>query len=229
VPRVNIDDPERHVAEVGGLAVMFVMATEQEYGPHLKRRIAPLITGVGPVEAAASTAATIAALAHRGALPGLVFSLGSAGSRRLSHAQIYQASSIAYRDMDCSPLGVARGLTPFLDEPAAIPIVHSIPGIPTATLSSGANIVSGATYDLIDADMVDMESYAVLRVARRFRLPMVALRGISDGRSALTGFHDWTEYLHLIDEKLGDAIDRFAGHVRRGEFHLPAAPADARR
>src|SRR5690606_29801486 len=111
---LNIDDPERHVARFGGLAVLFVMATEHEYGPHLKQRIDPLITGVGPVEAAASAGATLAALAHRNALPDLVFTLGSAGSRTLEHAEIYQVKSVAYRDMDCTVLGFERGRTPFL-------------------------------------------------------------------------------------------------------------------
>jgi adenosylhomocysteine nucleosidase len=36
-----------------------------------------------------------------------------------------------------------------------------IPGLPAASISTGGNIVSGAAYDGIEADMVDMESYAV--------------------------------------------------------------------
>ena len=217
---MNIDDPERHIARIGGHAVLFVMATEHEYGPHLKSRIDPLITGVGPVEAAASVGATLAALAHHGSLPDLLFTLGSAGSRRLEHAEVYQVASVAYRDMDCSPLGFERGLTPFLDEPAVIAIPHAIPGIPAATLSSGGNIVSGIAYDGIDTDMVDMETYSVLRAARRFKLPMIGLRGISDGRGELTGIHDWTEYLHIIDEKLAGALDHFGEHTSAGRFRL---------
>lgn len=205
---------------VGNLSVLFVMATEHEYGPHLRKRIAPLITGCGPVEAAAETAGTLAALAHRGELPNLVFSLGSAGSRTLEHAGIYQIASVAYRDMDASPLGFERGVTPFLDEPATIEIRARIPGIPAASIATGASIVSGAAYDAIGADMVDMETYAVLRAARRFGLPIVGLRGISDGKSELTGFHDWTEYLHVIDERLAAAIDDFAGHVAAGRFRI---------
>ena len=85
---MNIHDPERHVANISGLAVLFVMATEQEYGAHLKARLDPLITGVGPVEAAAAAGATLAALAHRNALPDLVFTLGSAGSRKRDHAEV---------------------------------------------------------------------------------------------------------------------------------------------
>lgn len=222
---MNIDDPERHIARIGGHAVLFVMATEHEYGPHLKSRIDPLITGVGPVEAAASVGATLAALAHHGSLPDLLFTLGSAGSRRLEHAEVYQVASVAYRDMDCSPLGFERGLTSFLDEPAVIAIPHAIPGIPAATLSSGGNIVSGIAYDGIDTDMVDMETYSVLRAARRFKLPMIGLRGISDGRGELTGIHDWTEYLHIVDEKLATALDAFGEHADAGRFRLDAAGA----
>jgi adenosylhomocysteine nucleosidase len=212
----------RHAHRIGPLTVLFVIATEQEYGHHLKARIRPLITGVGPVEAAAATAAGLAALDHAGRRPDLVFSLGSAGSRALEHAGIYQISSDAYRDMDASLLGFHRGVTPFLDEPAVIEIPHRLPGVPVASIATGASIVSGGGYDAIAADMVDMESFAVLRAARRFDVPMIGLRGISDGRSDLTGLHDWTEYLHEIDEKLATILDDFAGHVASGRFTLEA-------
>jgi adenosylhomocysteine nucleosidase len=218
-----IENAVSHITRFGQLAVLFVMATEQEYGDHLKKRIRPLITGVGPVEAAAATAAALAALAHASSRPDLVFSLGSAGSRRLEHAAVYQIASVAYRDMDASPFGFEKGATPFLDEPAIIPIPHRLPDIPVASISTGASIVSGGAYEAIDADMVDMESFAVLRAARRFALPMIGLRGISDGRADLTGIHDWTEYLHIVDEKLAGAIDAFALHVADGRFRLDAA------
>jgi adenosylhomocysteine nucleosidase len=207
----------------GGLAVLFVMATEHEYGEHLKKRFRPLITGVGPVEAAAGTAAALAALESVGRLPGLIVSLGSAGSRTLDHAGVYQLASVSYRDIDASPFGFAKGVTPFLDEPAVVEIPYRVPEIPAASISTGGAIISGAAYDAIDADMVDMESFAVLRAGRRFGVPMIGLRGISDGRTELTGFHDWTEYLHVIDEKLAAAIDAFAGQAADGRFALRAA------
>ncbi|CAN5266972.1 5'-methylthioadenosine/S-adenosylhomocysteine nucleosidase [soil metagenome] len=213
-------DAGRHVAVIGGLRVLFVMATEQEYGPHLRRLFEPLITGVGPVEAAAATAMALASLHASGRAPDLVFSLGSAGSRLLEHAAVYQIASVAYRDMDASPLGFEKGRTPFLEEPAAIPIPHHIPGIPHASISTGGAIISGAGYHAIEADMVDMESYAVLRAARRFGVPTIGLRGISDGQTELTGLHDWTEYLHVIDERLAAAVETFRRHVEEGAFRL---------
>lgn len=189
------------------MTILYVMAAEAEYGPHLRARIAPLMTGVGPVEAA--IAVTRALGERRGALPGLVVSLGSAGSRVLEQCGIYQASSVSYRDMDASALGFPKGQTPFLDLPPVLPL-HTVPGIATASLSTGGNIVSGAAYDGIDAEMVDMETYAVLRACQVFGVPLLALRGISDGADELGHVDDWTRYLHIIDEKLAAAVDLIA-------------------
>ncbi|MEP9351435.1 5'-methylthioadenosine/S-adenosylhomocysteine nucleosidase [Xanthobacter sp. KR7-225] len=222
-----MDDPARHILPVGGHKVLFVMATRQEYGPHLEARIAPLITGVGPVEAAVETTRALAMLAHRGAAPDLVVTLGSAGSRKLAHAEVYQVARIAYRDMDASLLGFEKGRTPFLDEPAEIDLPHRIKGVRSASLSTGGAIISGAAYDAIAQDMVDMESFAVLRAARRHGLPLIGLRGISDGRSELSRFEDWAEYLHVIDEKLAAALDLMADQLAAGGLGALAADAPA--
>lgn len=203
---------------VAGRRILFVMAAEQEYGPHLRARFAPLITGVGPVEAAVSVTAALADLAARGQRPDLVVSLGSAGSARLAQCAVFQAHSVAYRDMDASALGFARGQTPFLNLPPVVPMPAQVPGIPAASLSTGANIVSGADYRAIAEDMVDMETFAVLRACQRSGLPLVALRGISDGAKELTAVADWMEYLHIIDERLAKAVDRLEGAISAGEL-----------
>ena len=193
---------------LAGRNILFVMADKAEYGLHLQRRFVPLMTGIGPVEAAVQLTAALAALAQSGRLPDLVVSLGSAGSRVLEQTEVYQATSVAYRDMDASALGFEKGVTPFLSLPATMPLPLRIPGVPQATLSTGGNIVSGAAYDAISAEMVDMETYACLRACMQFDVPLVALRGISDGKADLHHVDDWTEYLHIIDEKLAEAVDR---------------------
>ncbi|KRA42691.1 5'-methylthioadenosine/S-adenosylhomocysteine nucleosidase [Devosia sp. Root635] len=182
------------------------MAVEAEYGPHLQARITPLMTGIGPVEAAVAVTRALAEAHHVGALPDLVVSLGSAGSRVLEQCGLYQASSVSYRDMDASALGFPKGQTPLLDLPPVLPL-RMIDGLPAATLSTGANVVSGAAYDGIDAEMVDMETYAALRACQAFNVPLLALRGISDGADELGHVDDWRQYLHIIDEKLAAAID----------------------
>lgn len=207
-------------ASVGGKAVLFVMAADAEYGPHLKRLFVPFMTGVGPVESGVRMGAELARLKAKGALPDLVVSLGSAGSRSLEQAEVYQAISVCYRDMDASALGFEKGATPFLDLPVTVALPLRIPGVPEATLSTGATIISGGAYDLIAEDMVDMETFAVMRACQIFNVPLIALRGISDGAAELKHVSDWTEYLHVIDEKLAGTVELLARCIEEGTVQL---------
>jgi adenosylhomocysteine nucleosidase len=197
------------------MTILYVMAAPAEYGPHLQARINPFMTGIGPVEAAIATTRALAE--RRDSLPSLVVSLGSAGSQRLEQCGIYQASSVTYRDMDASPLGFAKGQTPLLDLPVILPL-PTIAALRTATLSTGANVVSGSGYNGIAAEMVDMETYAVLRACQSFGVPLLAVRGISDGISELEHLAHWTQYLHIIDEKLAGAIDLIEAAHANGEI-----------
>ncbi|NTG72164.1 5'-methylthioadenosine/S-adenosylhomocysteine nucleosidase [Agrobacterium rhizogenes] len=204
---------------VSGKSILFVMAAEAEYGPFLRSRFEPLITGVGPVEAAVVLTRALARLEAQDDLPDLVVSLGSAGSAKLEQTEVYQATSVSYRDMDASPLGFEKGRTPFLDLPATIELPLRIPGVPEASLSTGGNIISGAeAYGRIAADMVEMETYAVLRACQAFGRPLIGLRGISDGKVDLQHISDWTEYLHIIDRKLSNAVDGLFTALEDGVF-----------
>ncbi|THV17318.1 5'-methylthioadenosine/S-adenosylhomocysteine nucleosidase [Rhizobium rhizophilum] len=203
---------------IAGKTVLFVMAADAEYGVFLRTRISPLMTGVGPVEAAVALTKELARLSSHDDLPDLVVSLGSAGSATLEQAEIYQVSAVSYRDMDASAFGFEKGKTPFLDLPVSVELPLRIPGIPAATLSTGANVVSGAAYQSIDAQMVDMESFAILRACQSFNLPLIGLRGISDGRHDINHIDDWTQYLHVIDKKLALAVDGLQTALEDGVF-----------
>lgn len=191
-----------------GHRILVIMATAAEYGPALQQRVTPVITGVGPVEAAIGTTRALQdCLDHQG-LPDLVLSLGSAGSRRLEQGAVYQVSAVSYRDMDASPLGFEKGRTPFLDLPAELALPLRLREVPAARLSTGANIVSGHAYDGIAADMVDMETFAVLRACQHFSVPMIGLRGISDGAEDLRHYTDWTALLGHLDQEMAAILDR---------------------
>ncbi|UVK38577.1 5'-methylthioadenosine/S-adenosylhomocysteine nucleosidase [Mesorhizobium sp. AR10] len=214
--------------QVAGQSVLFVMAAQAEYGPHLQRLFTPLMTGVGPVEAGVRLGAELSRLKFEKALPDLVVSLGSAGSRTLEQTEIYQAVSVCYRDIDASPLGFEKGATPFLELPVTVPLPFRIPGIREATLSTGGAIITGTAYDAIAADMVDMETFACLRACQLFGVPLIGLRGISDGAADLRHVGDWTEYLHVIDEKLADAVGRLERAIGSGALEFGPSHEDAR-
>ena len=192
------------VTRIGGRQVLFVMATDHEYGRCLAERFVPLMTGVGPVEAAIGTTQALAGMTE---LPDLVVSIGSAGSRRLPLGSVWQVASVSWRDMDATRIGVAKGVTPFADHPPEMALATPIDW-PVARLSTGANIVGGSDYDGIDADMVDMETFAVLRACGRFGVPVMGLRGISDGPGELEALGGWTAMLGVLDERLAVAVDR---------------------
>ncbi len=208
------------LASLGGKSVLFVMATTQEYGPHLARLFTPLTTGVGPVEAAIGLSVALAELKLTATLPDLVVSLGSAGSRRLKRTEIFQVSSVLYRDIDASPFGFEPHTTPYLDLPATMELPLRIPGIAEASTSTGARIVAGPVFDTIPQDMVEMETFACLRVCQTFGVPLIGLRGISDGDTDVGGIHDWEEYLHVIDEKLAVAVEALGEAIESGALEL---------
>lgn len=201
---------------LGGRRVLAIMAAQAEYGAALQARLRPLLTGVGPVEGALATGIALQAMAAGEGLPDLVLCLGSAGSRQLEQGQVYQVASVSWRDIDASPLGFPKGITPFLDQDPEIALPAPIPDLPAARLSTGADIVTGAAYDAIDADMVDMETYAVLRACQRFGVPLVGLRGISDGAETLRHYDDWTQLLPELDAHLARAVDGLGATLADG-------------
>lgn len=200
------------LSRFGPKSVLCVLAAEPEYGPALRARIRPLITGVGPVEAAAAVGHALAELKAEDALPDLVVSLGSAGSRTLEHARVYRIACVSYRDMDASVLGFPKGETPYPRVPAVLSLADGPSALPTARLATGGSVVSGAGYDAIDADMVDMETFAVVRAAARFGVPVMGLRGVSDGRTDLSRLEHWTDALAEVDQRLADALDLLHDH-----------------
>ncbi len=203
---------------VAGKSILYVMAAEPEYGDHLKERITPLLTGIGPVEAAVRLSIALSRLDRESLLPDLVVTLGSAGSARLEQGSVHQVASVSYRDMDASPLGFEKGCTPLLDLPRTLDLPLRIPGLSAASLSTGANIISGRAYEAIGEDMVDMESFAILRACMAFNVALIGLRGISDGARELAHLSDWTEYLHVVDERLADAVDVLEAAIVSGDL-----------
>ena len=205
---------------LAGKNILFVMAAEAEYGPHLKALFKPLMIGVGPVEAGIALGVALADLKAAGTLPDLVVSLGSAGSRRLVRTEVYQAVSVVYRDMDASPFGFEKGATPFLDLPATLPLPFRIPGVKEATISTGATIIAGPAFEAVGEDMVDMETFACMRACQVFGVPMIGLRGISDGDTDVDHIGDWLEYLHVVDEKLAQAVISMEAAIADGTIAL---------
>jgi adenosylhomocysteine nucleosidase len=139
------------------------MAADAEYGPHLKARITPLMTGVGPVEASrAADAGALPPGSGSTAAGDFVVSLGSAGSATLEQTGVYQASArfpIATWTPRHFGFDQGRHALPRSSGGGDAPRSHSRhPG--GDAFRPAPTIVSGPAYQGIDADMVEMETYA---------------------------------------------------------------------
>lgn len=68
----------------------------------------------------------------------------------------------------------------------------------------------------IPAEMVDMETWAIVRACMRFETQVIGVRGISDGHAPVKGITCWTDYLHVIDEKLATVVDTMPEAIESG-------------
>ena len=187
--------------------ILVFMAAQQEYGPNLRKKTKVVITGVGPIEAATTTALHLQNLVAKGEEPDFVLSLGSAASATKPVGSVWQVSTVAWRDMDASKLGFAKGVTPFVDLPAALPLVVSTAKVPTATLYTGGKVVGAEDFRSIQEDLADMETFAVVRVCSLFSIPVIGLRGVSDGAEPIGGAETWEKKLALLDQRLSEVYD----------------------
>jgi adenosylhomocysteine nucleosidase len=199
---------------VDGISILTLIAAQEEYGVALKAIIPDAkIIGVGPIESAFNTTKILMSLGHQNMLPDIIFSVGTAGSAILDQAELYQISSVTYRDMDCRVFGFEKGVTPFVNYPAEIQLPVLFDDIPTANLSSGAMIIAKQAEALISfkdipEDCVDMETYSIARIGYDFKIPVIGLRGISDGKENVIGIKSWENYLSFIDEKISHYCKR---------------------
>jgi adenosylhomocysteine nucleosidase len=206
------------------LDILFVMAAEPEYGPELRRLTKAAIVGVGPIEAAIGVTLELQRRMELNRKPGLVVSLGSAGSGRCEVGSVWQISSVCWHDMDATRMGFEKGKTPFTDHPVHIALPTPLTGIPTASLSTGAQVLGGEHFKELEADLADMETFAVVRACQRFGVPVIGLRAVSDGPGKLKGLSDWTEVLGELDRRLAEVVTRLLA----AEASLRAAVADVR-
>jgi futalosine hydrolase len=145
--------------------ILVVAATERELAGAVGA--ATLTCGIGPVEAAVSTAAALA-----GRLPAALLHVGIAGARGLPVPQLVIGSEAVYED------ALAAGLVPACVHPDPHLVDAAQRALPDArVLPIGTTARVGGTSDcLVEA----MEGFAVLRAAKLAGVPAVEVRAVSN-------------------------------------------------
>jgi adenosylhomocysteine nucleosidase len=173
------------------MAPMIILTALQEEIPTLHTEPDVFVTGLGMVNAA--LAATKLIMEHT---PSLVVNFGTAGSISSEYANgLVECTGFIQRDMDCSPLGFDKYVTPFEEG-------HHMIGTPEIVCGSGDSFVTDAG-DLPEAGVhiVDMEAFAIAKVCREFAVPFRCFKYISDNADKNAGEH-WSTFTHVKAEAL---------------------------
>lgn len=151
-------------------------------------------TGLGKVRAA------VAAYEHLSARPyDLAINLGTCGSHSIAIGQIVEVRAFVERDVDLSAVGIAPGFFPGAEgRMTAFKIFFD--ELPNVICGSGDCI--NLRPPKVDCDVYDMEAFALAFVCKKFFVPLVALKVVSDASDENSG-SDWKKNLahaqgHLI-------------------------------
>jgi adenosylhomocysteine nucleosidase len=170
---------------------LLVVALEEE-ATHLHVGDLPVfVTGVGKVCAASALSALLAR--HR---PVRLVNLGTAGSLKPGWEGPHVVARVIQHDFDDEAIHAITG------EHYGAPIVLGEGG---PVLASGDAFVNDPVVRnrlALQADLVDMEGYAVARVARQFGLEVTLVKDISDGAGEGAG-HTWKQAVADCAERLG--------------------------
>jgi futalosine hydrolase len=146
--------------------ILVVAATERELAAATGR--ATLVCGIGPVEAAAATAAALANEPR----PDVLLHVGIAGARGIPVAQLVIGSEAVYED------AATGGLVPGRERPEPRLVDAAQRALPEArVLPIGTSARVGGTSS---CEVEAMEGFAVLRAARLAGVPAVEVRAVSN-------------------------------------------------
>ena len=160
--------------------LLVVMALREESQGEFERAGVPVLyTGVGKVNAAHALTRRIAELrAGGGPLPHVV-NFGTAGSNVHPTGTLLCCRAFEQRDMDVTPLGFARGVTPYDESPARIEHAVMIEGLQVGVCSTADSFETGG--HTVAADVMDMEAYALAKVCWLEQVKFSSVKYVTDG------------------------------------------------
>ena len=196
-----------------------IVAALKAETPNLEQ-FAPIIhTGVGKLNAAIKLYKAIQEYQ-----PELVINYGTAGSISGVNG-LLRVETFVQRDMDVQALNFPKGVTPFSGE--------VLPEKKGVVLGTGDNFITNAKEQLkgleIEIDLVDMEGYALKKVADDLNVPFESYKYVSDNANEEAA-QDWTKtvregaksFLALLEKKYGKSslLDKVKIHPKNADYFI---------
>lgn len=178
--------------------IFIVVALEAEF--FIRSSSIPKVTytGVGKVNAARSVTQLII-----NEKPDLILNVGTAGTLKPQYiGKALGVSEVIERDMDAAPLA-PRGQVPFSSEPSSF---YSDFG--EVKCGTGDSFVNSHDQWLIDrkVDLVDMELFAIAKVANFFGVKWRAIKFASDLANDNAAI-DWENSIEIANEEILKKIE----------------------
>ena len=190
---------------------LFVVAARAE-ATAFDHALPVLVTGIGKIRAAAALAACLAAYEAAGGLPSAVVNIGTAGALGDHMLGVHRVETVLLHDFSHSAVRKITGMDEY-------PPLHVGPrdaeGTAAAEPGTGVVLATGDTFvadsavrDALaqQADLVDMEGYAIAQVAHDFGVPVELIKHVSDSADETSG--------DVWAGRAAELAEEIAGHAR---------------
>lgn len=180
--------------------ILLVFALESEAGKEFDS-FNKLFVGVGKIKATYHLSKAI-----QKSKPDLIINLGTAGSTVFDRGTIVNCNRFIQRDMDVRALGFKKFETPLSGEPVLLEYGLYIKNLPNGICGSGDQFEMEHINP--EYNVIDMEAFALARVAQYEGIDFLCLKYISDGADG-NAADDWTQEVRKASVALRRELDNF--------------------
>ena len=177
--------------------ILLVFALESEAGKEFES-FNKLFVGVGKIKATYHLVKAI-----QKSKPDLIINLGIAGSTVFDRGTIVNCNRFIQRDMDVRALGFKKFETPFSDEPILLEYGLNVENLPNGICGSGDQFEM--EHNNPEYNVIDMEAFALAKVAEQEQIDFLCLKYISDGADG-NAADDWVEQVKFAASAFRDIL-----------------------
>lgn len=179
--------------------ILLVFALESEAGKEFED-FEKVFVGIGKVKATYNLTKAI-----QKSNPDLIINLGTAGSTTFDRGRVVNCNRFIQRDMDVRALGFQKFETPFSDEAILLEYGLKLENLPNGICGSGDQFE--IEHINPEYNVIDMEAFALAKVAEAEGVDFLCLKYISDGADG-NAADDWTLEVKKASIALRIELDR---------------------
>lgn len=170
--------------------ILLIVACKEESNNLLEKLgVAIIYTGVGKINASYYLTKEIYKRKFENTLPKYIINVGSCGSKKFKKGQLVECHKFIQKDMNCIAFGYEIGQTPNDIFPTILNHKQFLFDLPSAICGSGDQFETEEC-KMKNVDVVEMEAYALARVAKLENIDFVSIKYITDGLDD-SAANDW--------------------------------------